>query len=64
MLRREIAVDVDESGQPVVRFPDEQGEYDPPTEQRQRLEWIRLSCERFFEKVRERNAIQSGVETD
>lgn len=38
-------------------YPRKQDSFNIPSSHEERLEWVRTSCERFFEKVREFDAL-------
>jgi len=57
MLFHDIAIEPDRQGQHVVVFPKLVEELNAPEIHGDRLDWIRESYERFFEKIQEKEAL-------
>jgi hypothetical protein len=52
----------DSSTEVIHRLPNGQDTFNIPASHEERLEWVRKSCERFFEKVREIDALMGRPE--
>jgi hypothetical protein len=56
-----VSIRRDINGNHVVRFPKLKDELSPPLPYPERIEWIKLSCERFFQKIRDKEALTGAV---
>ncbi len=57
-----IRLESDANGQPVVTYVPRVEDFTPPTTREERIEWVRQSYERFFEKVLEKDTLTRVAE--